>query len=70
MSSTPSLFESEPLVVTYPKDWKAVDAMGVPTNWVWPGDDVYDRLWVITFTGKTARFQDLPQRLMFQDSEK
>ena len=43
-------------------------AMGLPKSWK---DDVYDRVWQITFDekGKTT-FADRPQQLMPKDSEK
>ena len=48
------------------------------TKWAWPGfpgvnpEHVYDRTWVITFDykAKAAKFENLPQRLMYQDSDK
>jgi hypothetical protein len=45
---------------------KAFGAKEVPE---WPGS-VYDRNWVITFDKGTVNFKNVPQKLMFGDSEK
>jgi len=39
-------------------------------TWVWPGDDVYGRTWVISFTEPNACvFHDYAQRLLFDDAK-
>ena len=43
---------------------------GAPKQWKWPGGEVFDRTWVISFTGKTTgAFHDYPQQLMYGDAK-
>lgn len=44
-------------------------AFGVKEVPEWPGT-VYDRNWIITFDKGTVNFKNVPQKLMFGDSEK
>jgi hypothetical protein len=45
------------------------DVKGAPKQWKWLGSR-FDRVWVITFTGKSsATFHNYPQRLMYGDSK-
>lgn len=44
---------------------RKLGARNVPKKW---DGDVFDRVWIITYSGKQVAFQDIPQRLLFGDS--
>jgi hypothetical protein len=49
---------------------KLAEAFGVDDPPDWPGHESYDRVWVIKFKNGNVKFQDVPQRLLYDDSDK
>jgi len=45
------------------------NALGIPNPPPWPGPNVFDRVWVITYDSSGAHLKDQPQQLLYKDSD-